>query len=100
MEALWQAGARVQAYDPAAMDEARRIYGQRQDLILTDSPYGALQNADALATVTEWNVFRSPDFDKIKSLLRQPVIFDGRNLYNPRELRDAGFSYFPIGRPA
>lgn len=99
MEALWQAGARVQAYDPAAMEEATRIYGERDDLILMESPDAALQGADALVTLTEWNLFRSPDFEHIKSQLSQPVIFDGRNLYDPQQLRDAGFSYYAIGRP-
>lgn len=99
MEALWQAGARVQAYDPAAMNEAKRIYGERDDFALMNSAEDALQNADALVTVTEWNVFRSPDFQSIKSKLKQPVIFDGRNLYNPQQVRDCGFAYYAIGRP-
>jgi UDPglucose 6-dehydrogenase len=99
MEALWAAGARVQAYDPEAMDEARRIYGERDDLILVDSPESALEGADALAVVTEWSTFRSPDFDLIKDKLSEPVIFDGRNLYEPERLRTDGFSYYCIGRP-
>lgn len=99
MEALWQAGAKVQAYDPAAMEEAERLYGERQDFTLAESPETALQGADALVIVTEWNVFRSPDFQHIKNSLSEPVIFDGRNLYNPTELRANGFSYYAIGRP-
>jgi UDPglucose 6-dehydrogenase len=98
MEALWRAGARVQAHDPVAMNEARRIYGQRPDLVLCDCPEAALRGADALVVVTEWNVFRSPDFDEIKSVLRRPAIFDGRNLYDPKQMREMGFDYFGMGR--
>ncbi|MCU0811778.1 MAG: UDP-glucose/GDP-mannose dehydrogenase family protein [Thiobacillaceae bacterium] len=95
---LWQMGASVSAYDPAAMEETRRIYGERADLQLVDSPMDALKGADALLIVTEWKVFRSPNFDTIKDLLKQPVLFDGRNLYEPRTMRDLGFEYYPIGR--
>lgn len=100
MEALWQAGAKVQAYDPEAMDEARRIYGKRNDLTFGDTAAETLQGSDALAIVTEWNEFRSPDFDEIKSLLSSPVIFDGRNLYDPVLMAGKGFSYYAIGRQA
>ncbi len=99
LEALWAMGASVSAYDPAAMEETRRIYGERADLQLVDSPLDALKGADALLIVTEWKVFRSPNFDTLKALLKNPVIFDGRNLYEPRAMRDMGFEYFPIGRP-
>ncbi|HFE32623.1 MAG TPA: UDP-glucose/GDP-mannose dehydrogenase family protein [Gammaproteobacteria bacterium] len=98
MEALWAAGARVQAFDPEAMDEAARIYGERVDLSLTDSAEAALDGADALVTVTEWNVFRSPDFTFIKERLSQPVIFDGRNMYEPEQLKAEGIAYYSIGR--
>lgn len=98
MEALWQMGASVTAHDPAAMDETRRIYGQRSDLTLADSSMDALDGVDALLIVTEWKAFRSPNFETMKSLLKNPVIFDGRNLYDPAELKAAGFEYFPIGR--
>jgi UDPglucose 6-dehydrogenase len=98
MEALWQAGAKVQAHDPEAMDEARRIYGQRADFTLCDTPMAALQGADALAIVTEWKVFRSPDFDAIKAALQQPVIFDGRNLYDPAQMQRLGIAYYGMGR--
>ena len=98
MEALWEAGARVQAHDPVAMDECRRIYGERDDLVLVDSPEAAADGADALAVVTEWNLFRSPDFEALKHKLKQPVIFDGRNIYDPQRLRELGFSYYGIGR--
>jgi UDPglucose 6-dehydrogenase len=99
MEALWEAGARVQAHDPVAMDEAKRIYGERGDLAFAETPEAALEGADALAVVTEWNLFRSPDFDAIKRQLKQPVIFDGRNIYDPGMLREKGFHYYGIGRP-
>ena len=98
MEALWQAGARVRAYDPEAMGECRRIYGERADLVYCDHQEETLQGADALVVVTEWQLFRSPDFDKIKQALSQPVIFDGRNIYDPDLLRRSGFSYYAIGR--
>jgi len=99
MEALWKAGAKVQAYDPEAMDEARRIYGNRDDLILADTPNDALDGSDALALITEWSAFKSPDFSVIKQKLNQPVIFDGRNQYDPERLKADGFSYYCIGRP-
>ncbi|MEW6415084.1 MAG: UDP-glucose/GDP-mannose dehydrogenase family protein [Pseudomonadota bacterium] len=99
LEALWAMGATVSAYDPAAMEETRRIYGERADLLLVDSPMDALKGADALLIVTEWKVFRSPNFDTMKSLLNAPLIFDGRNLYDPGAVRDMGFEYFPVGRP-
>lgn len=98
MENLWREGARVQAYDPAALGEARRIYGERGDLMLCASPEEALENADALAVVTEWNLFRSPDFTRIQNTLKQPVIFDGRNLYDPKHMAREGFIYYAIGR--
>ena len=98
MEALWSMGATVSAYDPAAMDETRRIYGQRGDLILVENPMQALEGADALLIVTEWKAFRSPNFETMKSLLKNPVVFDGRNLYEPAMMREQGFEYFPIGR--
>ena len=98
MESLWKAGCTVRAYDPIATAEARRIYGQRSDLVLSKSADEALEGADALAIVTEWREFRSPDFDAMKAALRSPVIFDGRNLYDPSLLRRMGFRYFAIGR--
>ncbi len=98
IEALWSAGAKVRAYDPAAMTEARRIYGERADLTLCKTSPEALRGADALAIVTEWQEFRSPDFDDIHATLKSPVIFDGRNLYDPAHMVRAGFSYYAIGR--
>lgn len=100
MEALWAMGATVAAYDPAAMPETRRLYGEHSGLILAPHPMDALRGADALLIVTEWKAFRSPDFAVMKALLRQPVIFDGRNLYDPAAMRREGFEYFPIGRQA
>jgi len=98
MEALWEAGARVQAYDPEAMDETARIYPSREDLLLCDSPEAALEKADVLAVATEWKVFRSPNFDTIAEALSSPVIFDGRNIYDPHYLKGRGFVYYGIGR--
>jgi UDPglucose 6-dehydrogenase len=93
---LLRAGAQVRAHDPAAMNEARRIFGKRIHFIEDD--YETLRGADALAVVTEWSEFRKPDFKKIKKLLRKPLIFDGRNIYDQAELRKMGFTYYGIGR--
>ena len=98
MEAIWNAGGKVQAYDPVAMHEAEKIYGKRDDLKLVDSAEATLENADALAIVTEWREFHSPDFEMIKRKLAEPVIFDGRNLYEPEHLESLGISYYAIGR--
>jgi len=98
IEALWQAGARVQAFDPVAMDETRRIYGDRDDLTLSQGAMEALEGADALAIVTEWSEFRSPDFSVIRSKLKHPVVFDGRNMFDPHLVNSAGISYLSIGR--
>ena len=98
LDALWKAGASVRAYDPEAMHEARRIFGERADLVLCDSADEALQGADALVVVTEWKAFWSPDFARIASALRTPVIFDGRNIYDPATVEAAGIAYYGIGR--
>ncbi len=98
MEALWAAGARVRAYDPVAMTEARRIYGERPDLELVDDPLTALDGADGLAIVTEWNQFRGVDFATLRDRLKTPVVFDGRNLFNPRLVAASGLTYHSIGR--
>jgi UDPglucose 6-dehydrogenase len=98
MEALWQAGAQVRAYDPVAGGEARRLYGNRPDLAIVESSSDALQGADVLAIVTEWQEFRSPDFELIKGRLRHPVIFDGRNLYDPSFVKRFGLRYYAVGR--
>jgi UDPglucose 6-dehydrogenase len=98
MEQLWKAGAKVQAYDPEAMEETQRIYGARNDLSFMGTKESALNNADALVICTEWQNFKAPDFSLIKSLLTTPVIFDGRNLFDPKRLKNKGFSYYSIGR--
>ncbi len=99
MEALWNAGATVRAHDPVAMEECMRIYGDRPDLVLCESAEEAARGADALALVTEWNLFRSPDFDELRALLKSPVVFDGRNIYDPQRMSEAGFVYYAVGRP-
>ena len=98
LQQLWEAGASVRAYDPEAMEEARRIFGEREDLRLCESAVEALEGADALAVVTEWKQFRSPDFQALKATLREAAIFDGRNLYHPAEVEAAGIAYYGIGR--
>ncbi|MBI2276304.1 MAG: UDP-glucose 6-dehydrogenase, partial [Dechloromonas sp.] len=95
---LFAAGATVSAYDPVAMHETQRIYGDEPRLQYAENPMGALDKADALVIVTEWKEFRSPDFDAIKATLKNPVIFDGRNLYDPKFVRGQGIEYFAIGR--
>jgi UDPglucose 6-dehydrogenase len=92
-------GATVSAYDPVAIHEAKRILKDNAAVTFADGPMAALEGADALAIVTEWKEFRSPDFAAIKAKLKQPAIFDGRNLYDPRMVREQGFNYQPIGRP-
>jgi UDPglucose 6-dehydrogenase len=98
MESLWEAGAKVQAYDPVAMNECQRIYGQRDELILAGTAEAALKNADALVIVTEWQQFRAPDFDFIVKTLNHPVLFDGRNIFDPERLKARGITYYSIGR--
>ena len=95
---LWEAGARVRAYDPEAREEAHRIFGEREDLVLCDSGEAALEGADALVVVTEWKQFRSPDFVRLKKGLGDAVVFDGRNLYEPSDLEVHGLAYWGIGR--
>jgi UDPglucose 6-dehydrogenase len=96
IERLLAAGATVRAYDPGARETARRIFDGR--VTLADKSYDALAGADALAIVTEWNEFREPDFGKMRQLMRSPVVFDGRNIYSPEQMRTLGFTYFSIGR--
>ncbi|MDG1249484.1 MAG: UDP-glucose/GDP-mannose dehydrogenase family protein [Gammaproteobacteria bacterium] len=98
MQNLWAAGAKVQAYDPVAMDECKRIYGQHDELSLCNNAEQALQGADALIIVTEWTEFRSPNFMTLKATLQNPLIFDGRNLYDPADLEAQGIEYYAIGR--
>ena len=98
MESLWDAGAKVRAFDPIAHEEARRIYGERDDLHICASAEEALHGADVLAVVTEWIEFRSPDFEEIRTKLNYPAIFDGRNIYEPHAVSAAGLTHFSIGR--
>lgn len=95
---LLDAGATITAYDPAAMDAARREFGEREELRYSDGPMRAIKGADALVIVTEWNEFRSPEFNRIKTELKQPVIFDGRNLYSPEQMQKLGIEHHTIGR--
>jgi UDPglucose 6-dehydrogenase len=96
---LLSRGARVRAYDPVAMEEARKIFAREPGVSFAGSTTAALDGADALIIVTEWKEFRSPDFDDMKKRLKAPVIFDGRNLYEPAHVLAAGFEYFSVGRP-
>ncbi|VFP82965.1 UDP-glucose dehydrogenase family protein [Candidatus Erwinia haradaeae] len=98
MEELWKEGAVIQAFDPAAFHEIQRIYGLRDDLKIMENKELALQNADGLIICTEWQHFHSPDFAFIKQTLKNPVIFDGRNIYDPDKLKEYGFIYYAIGR--
>jgi UDPglucose 6-dehydrogenase len=98
MEGLWQSGAKVQAYDPEAMEEIQRIYGSRDDLRLCGTKEAALEGADALIICTEWKHFWAPDFDQLHDKLGDRVIFDGRNIYDPHKVKELGFAYYGIGR--
>ncbi len=98
IDGLLERGATVVAYDPVAMHEAQRAFGERAGLDYAETPMAALKGADALIIVTEWKEFRSPDFDAVREALASPLIFDGRNLYDPAFVRSQGFEYFPIGR--
>src|SRR5690606_26004746 len=98
LKELFARGATVSAYDPVAMDEARRIFGDEPRLRYATSPMQALEGADALLIVTEWKEFRSPDFERIKASLKSPIIFDGRNLYEPADVAAHGLNYQAIGR--
>ena len=93
---LLEAGAKIKAHDPEAMDEARKVFGDR--IVYVKDNYEVVRDADALVVVTEWNEFRRPNFDKMKSLMKSPVIFDGRNIYEPKEMKEHGFIYYGIGR--
>ncbi|MFT3896280.1 MAG: UDP-glucose/GDP-mannose dehydrogenase family protein [Thermomonas sp.] len=98
LQQLWDAGANVRAYDPEAMQETRRIFGEREGFALSDSAAATLAGADALIVVTEWKQFRSPDFAKVKAALADAVVFDGRNMYEPADVEAAGLAYYGIGR--
>lgn len=98
IDGLIARGAKVKAFDPIALHEAQELYQGQQEVSFVDEPYAATQDADALVIVTEWKAFRSPDFERLRSQLTQPTIFDGRNIYDPAQLQDAGFKYYGIGR--
>ena len=91
-------GATIQAHDPEAIDEARRVFGNNPGVEYFDNNYDALQDADCLALITEWFVYRNPDFERVKQQLKSPIVFDGRNQYTPAEMKRMGFEYFCIGR--
>jgi UDPglucose 6-dehydrogenase len=96
IEALLAAGAKVQAHDPEATAVAKGIFGNRVSFVPKN--YDALKGADCLAIVTEWSEFRRPDFNRMKSLMRSPIVFDGRNLFTPEQMKENGFIYYSIGR--
>jgi len=96
IEGLLKAGALLNVHDPVALAEAKKRLGAKVKYF--ESNYDALAGAEALVIVTEWNEFRRPDFERMKSLMKQPVIFDGRNIYDPARLREGGFAYYGIGR--
>jgi len=96
IDELLASGAEVRAHDPIAMSRIREVYGKK--ISLFENAYDALTDADALLVVTEWNEFRNPDFSKMKKLMRKPVILDGRNIYDPKEMKEKGFEYYCIGR--
>jgi len=98
LQQLWDAGASVRAYDPEALAEAARIYGERNDLVLCKDMHAALQGADVLVVVTEWKAFWSADLERIRDALKSPAIFDGRNIYEPAAVEAAGIAYYGIGR--
>ena len=95
---LLRRGAAIRAYDPVAMDEARRVFGDLPGLSFASHQADALRDADALLIVTEWREFKSPDFEQMRALLKQPLIFDGRNLFDPALVRSLGLEYHAIGR--
>ena len=96
IENLVSDGAAIVAYDPEAMDEAKKIFGAR--IQLASNNYGCVEGADALLIITEWQAFRNPNFERMQAMMRQPVIFDGRNIYDPMQLRQLGFTYYSVGR--
>ena len=97
IDELLKAGAQIKAFDPEAMENVKALMGDK--IILCDNQYDAIEGTDALAVVTEWNVFRTPDYDRIMSSLREPVVFDGRNVFDPIDMKERGFVYSSIGRP-
>jgi UDPglucose 6-dehydrogenase len=98
LQSLWAAGASVRAFDPEAMQQTQLLYPDESKLMLMGTPESVLPGADALIICTEWQPFKAPDFQLIQQRLKAPVIFDGRNLYDPERMADKGFIYFPMGR--
>ncbi len=98
LESLFESGATVQAYDPAAMEACQKVFVKQDDLVMVDTKEAALKNADALVICTDWNQFKAPDFDLLKNELSFPLIIDGRNLYDPKSMKGMGFAYFAVGR--
>ena len=96
IEAILEKGATVAAYDPEAMEEAKRIFGTR--IQLCPNNYSCLEGADALLVVTEWQAFQNPNFERMKSMMAQPIVFDGRNIYDAENLREFGFTYYGVGK--
>jgi UDPglucose 6-dehydrogenase len=96
IKTLLEEGVSISAYDPEAMEEARRIFGNQIEYAANN--YSCIEGADALLVVTEWQVFRNPNFDRMKAIMRQPVVFDGRNIFDPANIRQLGFTYYSIGR--
>ena len=99
IRSLLEAGAKVQATDPRAIDETREVLGEHKGLVYVADMYDAVNGADALAVMTEWDIYRKPDFDRMKNLMNNPLVVDGRNLYSPDEMKRKGFSYISVGRP-
>ena len=99
IRSLLETGAKVQATDPRAVDETRTVLGERKGLVYVSDMYDAVNGADALAVMTEWDIYRKPDFTRIKNLMNTPLIVDGRNLYSPNEMKRRGFAYISVGRP-
>ncbi len=97
IKGLLERGAKVRAFDPEARDSAKQIFGKK--IAYARNAYDALKAADALLVVTEWNEFREPDFKRMKRAMKSPVIIDGRNIFDPRQIRELGFAYSSIGRP-
>lgn len=98
IDTLLKAGATVKIHDPEALENVRAHFGALAQLHYCDQPYDVLENADALAIVTEWSEYRTPDFKRMKTLMRQPIVFDGRNIYDPAQMQSRGFEYDGIGR--
>ena len=99
IRSLLEAGAKVQASDPRAITETRQVLGEQKGLVYVSDMYDAVNGADALAVMTEWDIYRKPDFNRIKNLMNAPLIIDGRNLYSPDEMKRKGFIYISVGRP-